>query len=139
LVSLPEFNARRHQMRPAEAAARIAGICEDATTEVVGRRWKNAEALLREGTNIATGMTSKRVKIGKVTPLQDSGPRHSTSTERCLTILTLFTEDRPVWGIAEMADAIGGARSTTHRYASTLVALGQLEQTAGRKYKRVAA
>ena len=54
-------------------------------------------------------------------------------------ILALFTAARPMWGIAEIADAIHGSRSTTHRYAQTLVALGQLEQTAGRKYKRVPA
>jgi DNA-binding IclR family transcriptional regulator len=38
-----------------------------------------------------------------------------------------------------VAAAIKGTRSTVHRYMTTLVALGQLEQIAGRKYKRVAA
>lgn len=126
-------------MKPAQAAARIITACEDATIEAQGRRWKAAEDLLRYATNIAAAMTSSRIDLTKVTPLKDGGPRYSSSTERCLTILSLFTDARPLWGIAEIADATSWARSTTHRYAQTLVALGQLEQVAGRKYKRVPA
>jgi IclR helix-turn-helix domain len=124
-------------VKPAEANRRIAKACEDALVEAKARRWKAAEALLREATNIAASMTSTRVNLTKVTPLKGGAPRFSTSTERCLTILALFTPERPVWGIAEMAEATGGARGTTHRYAATLVELGQLEQVAGRKYRRV--
>lgn len=126
-------------MKPAEAAARIAGICEDATVEALGQRWPAVEQLLREGTETAARMTSKRVMVSKVTALKNREPRYSQSLERGLTILALFTSDRPLWGIADIAAATKFERSTTHRYATTLVALGQLEQTAGRKYKRVAA
>jgi IclR family pca regulon transcriptional regulator len=38
-------------------------------------------------------------------------------------------------GIAEIADALEMSRPTTHRYASTLVALNYLEQGPGRKYR----
>jgi IclR family pca regulon transcriptional regulator len=38
-------------------------------------------------------------------------------------------------GIAEIADELEMSRSTTHRYLSTLVALGFMEQTRGRKYR----
>jgi IclR family pca regulon transcriptional regulator len=40
-----------------------------------------------------------------------------------------------VLGIADLAAELGLTRSTTHRYAITLVALGYLEQGASRKYQ----
>jgi IclR family transcriptional regulator, pca regulon regulatory protein len=62
-------------------------------------------------------------------------PRYSQSLERGLAILTCFTSERPVMGIADIADALNMSRSTTHRYVITLVALGYLEQGASRKYR----
>ena len=62
-------------------------------------------------------------------------PRYSQSLERGLAILTCFTAERPVLGIAEIAEELGMRRSTTHRYVTTLVALGYLKQGAARKYR----
>jgi IclR family pca regulon transcriptional regulator len=62
-------------------------------------------------------------------------PRYSQSLERGLAILTCFSPDKPILGIAELADDLGMSRSTTHRYVITLVALGYLEQGASRKYR----
>lgn len=62
-------------------------------------------------------------------------PRYSQSLERGLAILGCFTPERPVLGIADIADELGMSRSTTHRYVITLVALGFLEQGASRKYR----
>jgi len=62
-------------------------------------------------------------------------PRYSQSLERGLAILGCFTPERPVLGIADIADKLGMSRSTTHRYVITLVALGYLEQGASRKYR----
>jgi IclR family transcriptional regulator, pca regulon regulatory protein len=62
-------------------------------------------------------------------------PRFSQSLERGLAILACFSGDRPVLGIADLADELGMSRSTTHRYVVTLVALGYLEQDASRKYR----
>jgi len=62
-------------------------------------------------------------------------PRYSQSLERGLAILCCFTPQRPVMGIADIADALDMSRSTTHRYVITLVALGYLEQGASRKYR----
>ncbi len=62
-------------------------------------------------------------------------PRYSQSLERGLAILRCFTPERPVLGIADIADGLGMSRSTTHRYVITLVALGYLEQGASRKYR----
>jgi IclR family pca regulon transcriptional regulator len=61
--------------------------------------------------------------------------RHSQSLERGLAILGCFTPECPVIGIAELAEQLGMNRSTTHRYVSTLVSLGYLEQDASRKYR----
>jgi IclR family pca regulon transcriptional regulator len=61
--------------------------------------------------------------------------RYSRSLERGLAILACFTPGRPVLGIAELAEQLGTTRSTTHRYVSTLVSLGYLEQDASRKYR----
>jgi len=62
-------------------------------------------------------------------------PRYSQSLERGLAILGCFTPERPVLGIADIADMLGMSRSTTHRYMITLVALGYLEQNSSRKYR----
>lgn len=62
-------------------------------------------------------------------------PRYSQSLERGLAILGCFSPERPVLGIADIADDLGMSRSTTHRYVITLVALGFLEQGASRKYR----
>ena len=63
-------------------------------------------------------------------------PRHSRSLERGLAILDCYTPERPLLGIAELAEQLGMNRSTTHRYVGTLVSLGYLEQDASRKYRR---
>jgi IclR family pca regulon transcriptional regulator len=62
-------------------------------------------------------------------------PRYSQSLERGLAILECFTPERPVWGIADLADELGMSRSTTHRYVLTLTALGHLAQGPRRKYR----
>jgi IclR family pca regulon transcriptional regulator len=52
-----------------------------------------------------------------------------------LAILATFTPERPVLGILEIAQELGMHKGTTHRYVSTLVALGYVEQGRGRKYR----
>jgi IclR family transcriptional regulator, pca regulon regulatory protein len=53
---------------------------------------------------------------------------YSQSLERGLSILSSFKSARPLLGVSELAREIGLSRSTTHRYVSTLAALGYLEQ-----------
>jgi IclR family pca regulon transcriptional regulator len=56
--------------------------------------------------------------------------------KRGLAILAEFTPERPLLGIAELAERLDMSRPTTHRYVSTLVSLGYLEQEdASRKYR----
>jgi IclR family pca regulon transcriptional regulator len=64
-----------------------------------------------------------------------SEPRYSQSLERGLAILECFTPETPVLGIADIAAQLGMSRSTTHRYVTTLLALGYLRQGARRKYR----
>lgn len=61
--------------------------------------------------------------------------RWSRSVERGLAILRCFTPERPLLGIADLADDLGITRSTAHRYVITLAALGYLEQDSSHKYR----
>jgi len=61
--------------------------------------------------------------------------RYSSSLRAGLAILNCFSAEQPVLGIANLADELSMSRSTTHRYASTLVALGYLEQDQSRRYR----
>jgi IclR family transcriptional regulator, pca regulon regulatory protein len=72
----------------------------------------------------------------KTKPLDPEHPgRFSSSLVAGLAMLTCFTAEHPVRGIADMADELALGRSTTHRYATTLVTLGYLEQGTSRKYR----
>jgi DNA-binding IclR family transcriptional regulator len=62
-------------------------------------------------------------------------PRFSHSLECGVRLLACFTAEQPAWQVSELADEIGLGRSTTHRYAKTLVALGYLEQDKQRRYR----
>jgi IclR family pca regulon transcriptional regulator len=62
-------------------------------------------------------------------------PRYSQSLERGLAILACFTPEQPWMRLADIADGLGLSRSTTHRYVTTLVALGYLEQGESRRYR----
>jgi IclR family pca regulon transcriptional regulator len=62
-------------------------------------------------------------------------PKYSRSLEYGAAILLCFTSERPVLGISQLADLVGISRSTTHRYALTLMELGYLEQDDKRRYR----
>jgi IclR family pca regulon transcriptional regulator len=62
-------------------------------------------------------------------------PRYSRSLEYGLALLECFSAARPAWQIRELADALRISRSTTHRYAQTLLALEHVEQDARRRYR----
>lgn len=68
--------------------------------------------------------------------LEERNPRYSTSLDYGLAILQVFSGEKPLRGIAEVAEEVGMSRSTAHRYMTTLVQLGFLEQPLGssRKY-----
>lgn len=66
---------------------------------------------------------------------EERSGRYSSSLRAGLAILNCFSAEHPVLGIANLADELSMSRSTTHRYASTLVALGYLEQDQARRYR----
>ncbi len=55
-------------------------------------------------------------------------PRYSQSLETGLLVMKGFSSEKPLQGIADVADRMEASRSTVHRYMTTLVALGMLEQ-----------
>jgi DNA-binding IclR family transcriptional regulator len=65
-------------------------------------------------------------------------PRYSQSLETGLLVMKGFSSEQPVQGIAEVADRLEASRSTVHRYMTTLVALGMLEQHPRTRRYRVA-
>ena len=69
----------------------------------------------------------------RIKPAPD--PRLSRSLEYGVAILESYSSEHQALGIAQLADIVGISRSTTHRYAMTLVALGFLEQDSRRKYR----
>jgi IclR family transcriptional regulator, pca regulon regulatory protein len=83
--------------------------------------------------NTGRSLSERDAFTPRVTPTPD--PRLSRSFEYSVAILECFTGERQTLGIAEMADMMGVSRSTAHRYALTLVALGRLEQDDKRKYR----
>lgn len=68
--------------------------------------------------------------------LMSSGAgRYSQSLQLGLAILHTYSPERPIMGIADIADRLNMTRTTVHRYVKTLEALGMLEQEASRKYR----
>lgn len=62
-------------------------------------------------------------------------PRLSHSLECGVAVLECFTPERPMVGVVDISEALRLGRSTAHRYATTLHALGYLEQDEHRKYR----
>lgn len=82
--------------------------------------------------------TSKRASVAKPSKpqIEDAAdPRRSRSLEYGTAILRCYSGEHVALGIADLAELVGISRSTTHRYAMTLVALGYLEQDSKRKYR----
>ena len=57
-----------------------------------------------------------------------SKPYYSVSLERGLSILRCFTPDRPVWSLKHISETIGLNKTSTYRFANTLVQLGYLKK-----------
>lgn len=67
-------------------------------------------------------------KMGARSGARLTEPRFSQSLETGLLVMKGFSSTQPLQGIADVADRMEASRSTVHRYMTTLVALGMLEQ-----------
>ena len=84
--------------------------------------------------SIAAAATSKRAA-----PAVATAAASSRGTFRSLQygfgLLRLFTPERPVWGITEAARELNVNGATAHRYATTCLEGGYLEQLLTREYR----
>jgi IclR family transcriptional regulator, pca regulon regulatory protein len=97
---------------------------------------------LEHETHVVSNQTRRPMMSAPSAPAAGDGwqariteARHSQSLERGLAVLGRFTADRPVLGIADIAQELAMTRSTAHRYVCTLLALGYLDQGTSRKYR----
>jgi DNA-binding MarR family transcriptional regulator len=74
-----------------------------------------------------------------VAPAQMEDRRLSRSLLAGLLVLSCFPADGEYLGIAELARLLGMNTSTTHRYVTTLLAVGLLERDAATRRYRLAA
>lgn len=121
-----------------QIADRLRETLDEADELIEAREWDNLVPLLQHASNESVRLTGSMVPvIASRTGGPGKDPRFSDSVFQAFDILGAFDEqDRIMLGIAEIADLCGMSRSTTHRYAITLCAIGQLVQTPTRKYRR---
>ncbi|MFZ1926959.1 MAG: IclR family transcriptional regulator [Solirubrobacteraceae bacterium] len=100
-----------------------------------GRAKASAKASRSKAGKKSTDADALAEKSDELRIKPDADPRLSRSLEYGVAILESFSGGRQTLGIAEIADIVSVSRSTTHRYAMTLVALGYLEQDSKRKYR----
>jgi IclR family pca regulon transcriptional regulator len=93
-------------------------------------RSRKATQTPRRVTNAARPVTKSAAAV------RPESAGRSQSLERGLTILSSFSETRPLLGVADLARAVGLNKSTAHRYIATLAALGYVQQDPDtRKYR----
>lgn len=83
----------------------------------------------------AAERTPKRSPPSRPRIEPSADPRRSRSLEYGVAILQCYSSEHQALGIADLAEVLQVSRSTTHRYAMTLVELGYLEQDSRRKYR----
>ena len=63
-------------------------------------------------------------KLRKRIALAEETQRHGTSSERMLSVMDLFTPDRPEWTVEQACAAMGQSESTVYRHFRSLAAVG---------------
>ncbi len=127
----PPKPKRRPRKRAGGKAAADASAGKGRAKVSTGKSAR-AKALAGKKSTAADALAEKS---GEPRIKPDADPRLSRSLEYGVAILESFSGGRQTLGIADIADVVGVSRSTTHRYAMTLVALGYLEQNSKRKYR----
>lgn len=121
-----------------EAADRAAAYAQDALRALAEDGFEDARDFLDAARGQAAAIVAMPAAARRVPLPAEKDPRYSASLSQGLAILSLFPTpaNGDLLGVAEVADRLGMSRSTVHRYLTTLVLLGQLEQAVGRKYRR---
>jgi len=109
-------------------AAQVQGVVAAAEEE------EGSLTVLLRGAEGGWRETARKLERSNVWDFQDVSL--SQSLLRGLVVLACFPGDGTPLGVTEVAEAVGASVSTTHRYVSTLMAVGLLEHTAeGRRYR----
>jgi DNA-binding MarR family transcriptional regulator len=87
--------------------------------------------------NLIRGLTDNETPLPNYETLTDS-PRLSRSLLLGLLVLACFPEDGSTVAVTQVAGRLGMSASTTHRYMTTLLAVGLLEQDSRTRRYRVA-
>ncbi len=87
--------------------------------------------------NLLRGLSDSRSSPENLAQLADS-PRFSRSLLLGLLVLACFPADGSTQAVTEVAVRLGMSASTTHRYVTTLLAVGLLEQDPRTRRYRVA-
>jgi IclR family pca regulon transcriptional regulator len=138
----PPKPKRRSSRRGGGKAGADASATKKSTGTEASTRKARGKATAGKSTRAKTsarkkssGADASAEESGEPRIRPDADPRLSRSLEYGVAILEAFSGGRQTLGIANIADIVGVSRSTTHRYAMTLVALGYLEQNSSRKYR----
>lgn len=117
----------------------IAEVVELGLEELGANRRENAKGQFELAARMCAPPKGEYVESAPLNGAQQRDPRYSSSLEMGLRVFSCFTVDRPIWGIVDIAQELGIARGTAHRYCATLVRLGQITQdgVGARKYRRV--
>jgi AraC-like DNA-binding protein len=83
-------------------------------------------------THPASAAPGERRQRGVAPP--KAGAANSTA-DRAIDILLLFSEDRPVWSVAEISEHFGMPRTTTYRYISSLRSYALIVEDASGGYR----
>ncbi len=124
---MQEDDGHTHDVGERDASKRATGKRE-ASKSRADKRGAAKKGPPKRGSSARNGTRRPRIKVA-------SDPRMSRSLEYGVAILESFSHEHQELGIAALSDIVGISRSTTHRYATTLVALGYLEQDVKRKYR----
>jgi IclR family transcriptional regulator, pca regulon regulatory protein len=101
-----------------------------------GRRHDRRQAAEQGGARRKSRKEQQREQSRRPARVQPTpNPRMSRSLEYGVAMLECFTPDHAIAGVVNLSAVLGLGRSTTHRYAATLHALGYLEQDEHRKYR----
>ena len=120
--------ARRTAASAAAPEARPPPRCPPARAPTSSRPAHRLAGAVRPPRALPAGGTASQGLEHSAVETEARSGTYSQSLERGLAILSSFRSGSPLLGVSDLAREVGLSRSTTHRYISTLAALGYLQQ-----------